>query len=76
MPVTLESLGIDRLPIEERIALASDLWESIDAEAERSGMTPTQLHELERRIADDDADPDDTIPWERVAAEASARFRA
>ena len=74
MPATLKSLGLDRLPIEERIALASDLWESIEAEAERSDMTPAQLCELQRRIADDDVTPEDMIPWEQVAAEAIARW--
>jgi hypothetical protein len=34
MSTTLESLGIDRLPLEEKIALAHDLWESIAADAE------------------------------------------
>ena len=75
MPVTLESLGLDRLPIEDRIALASDLWESIETEAESLRYDPrAALSELQRRIADDDANPDDTIPWEQVAAEATARW--
>ncbi len=74
MPVTSESLGIDRLPISKRIALANDLWESIEAEADRGAPTEAQREELQRRIADDDANPDDTVPWEQVAAEATARW--
>ena len=31
--------------------------------------------ELERRIADDDAHPDDLIPWEQIKAEALARLK-
>jgi hypothetical protein len=30
MTPTVRSLGIDRLPVEQRIALARELWESIE----------------------------------------------
>jgi len=38
-------------------------------------LTDTQKTELERRLADDDANPDDGIPWETVHAEAEARAK-
>ena len=71
MPSTLKSLGLDRLPIEERIALASDLRESIEAETEVLPLA--QRDEIDRRLAAHRADPDAAIPWERVEAEALAR---
>ena len=36
-------------------------------------LTDEQKAELDRRIADDDAHPDDAIPWEEVEAAARAR---
>ena len=37
-------------------------------------LTQAQRAELERRCDDDDANPDDAIPWEQVKAEALARW--
>lgn len=74
MATTLEALGIDRLSIDERIALVQQIWDSIAAEADRAPLTEEQRRELERRADDDDANPDDTVPWEQVKAEALARW--
>ncbi|QEL13191.1 addiction module protein [Limnoglobus roseus] len=74
MPATMESLGLDRLPREERIALAQALWNSITAEAPPGMLTDAQARELDRRAKEDDATPDDVIPWERVKAETQARL--
>lgn len=65
------------LPIEERLRLVEDIWDSIAEEANaRPELLPIpEAHrvELERRIADADANPDDTIPWEEVRAELFKR---
>ncbi len=74
MPVTLESLGIDRLPVAERIVLVQQIWDSIAADPDQVPLTTAQRAELERRTDDDDANPEDTIPWEHVIAEAFARW--
>ena len=74
MAITLEALGIDRLSIDERISLANQIWDSVAAEVGHVPLTPAQRQELERRAADDDLNPDDTIPWEQVKAEALARW--
>jgi putative addiction module component (TIGR02574 family) len=75
MPPTLEALGIDRLSVEDRIALAQAIWESISAQPHPSLLTEAQRQELQRRIEDHEANPDDVVPWEQVKAEALARFR-
>ena len=76
MSALMKSLGLDRLTLDERIALAQELWTSIAAEAEPgSFLTDAKRAELDRRIADLDANPDDVIPWEQIKAEALARFR-
>lgn len=75
MAPTLQALGIDRLSLDDRIALATAIWESIEAEPHSHLLTDEQRLEIERRLADDAADPDDVVPWPDVKAEALARFR-
>ena len=74
MPPTLESLGLDRLPRAERLALVQALWDSIADESPAAPLSDARRRELERRADEDDASPDDLIPWERVKAQARARF--
>ena len=69
MPITMQSLGIDRLSIEERVALTHAIWESVVAEAP-STLTESQRLELKRRAAEDDASPDETVSWEEALAAA------
>lgn len=75
MPATASSLGIDRLPREERLALVQEIWDTIAAEPNPIQITEAQRAELARRIAEDDASPDDVIPWEEVKAQALARLQ-
>lgn len=71
----LQSLGIDRLTVDERIALVEAIWESIAAEVERAPLTDAQKREVDRRLAAHWANPEAAIPWEQVKAETLARFR-
>jgi putative addiction module component (TIGR02574 family) len=75
MPPTLQELGLDRLSVEDRIALAQQLWDSAARDAEEAPLTPAQRQELERRLADSIARPDAVTPWEVVKARALARAR-
>ena len=70
MPITLESFGIDKLSVEDRISLVQLIWDSIPA---RPPISDALRAELDRRIAEDDADPDGGIPWEVVKAETAGR---
>lgn len=70
MSITVQSLGIDRLTREQRIALVQEIWDTIAAEPQPPLLSEAQRRELERRVAEDDARPDDVIPWERVKAQA------
>jgi putative addiction module component (TIGR02574 family) len=74
MPATLESLGLDKLPRGERLALVQALWDSIAAEGPH--LTAGQRQELERRADEDAANPNDVIPWEEVKAKARAGFKS
>lgn len=75
MPATLQSLGIDRCSVEDRLALVQELWDSIAAEAEQTALTEPQRREVDRRLAAHHADPSTAIPWEQVEAEVLARIR-
>jgi len=74
MNASIKSLGIDRLPIDERLALVEDLWDSIAADSAALPLTEAQRLELQRRIEEDDAHPDDVIPWDQVKAATLARI--
>ncbi len=75
MPPTLQELGIDRLEIEDRLALAEEIWESVAREIEVAPLKASQRRELERRLADSHARPDAVTPREEITARALARAR-
>lgn len=75
MPPTLQSLGLDRVSAEDRLAVAEAIYDSVAAEAEAAPLTPRQRAELERRLADSLARPDAVTPWDEVKALALARAR-
>ena len=59
---TLQELGIDRLSVDDRIALAEAIWDSVAEEVERSPLSEALEQELNRRLAAADANPDAAIP--------------
>lgn len=75
MGALLKSLGIDRLSVEERLTLVEDLWDSIAEERAATSLTDAQRAELDRRLADHNANPDDVVPWEAVKASITARLK-
>ncbi len=75
MAPTLQTLGIDRMSVEDRIALVTAIWDSIVAEPHSHLLTESQRLELERRLAEHAANPQDVVPWEQIKAEALARFQ-
>lgn len=75
MPPTIKELGLDRLSLEERLAVAEEIWESVVREAETAPLPEAQRVELERRLADSVARPEAVTPWEVVKERALARAR-
>jgi putative addiction module component (TIGR02574 family) len=59
-------LDIKQLSIAERLDLISVLWDSIPNSLEELRIPEWHREELERRLADADANPDAAIPWEEV----------
>jgi putative addiction module component (TIGR02574 family) len=75
MAPSIAELGIDRLSIEDRLAVADAIWDSVAREAEAAPLSAAQRAELERRLADSIERPDAVTPWEVVKARALARAR-
>ena len=71
MSVSLKSLGIERLSVAERLLLVEELWDSIAA---ATPLTDAQRAELDRRLADHEANPDDVVSWEEVQSSITARL--
>lgn len=72
---TLAELGLEKLSVEDRLAVAEALWESVAREASTAPLTDAQREELERRLADSIAHPGAVTPWEHVRDRALARAR-
>src|SRR5437868_15536431 len=72
MNLTLEQFGIDRLTPEQRYELIELIWDSLPDDAP---FTPPDWHlrELEKRVANADANPGAGEPWEVVRARISRK---
>ena len=60
-----QQLGIDRLTPEERLKLIGEIWESLTPIAQTE-IPESHRQELDRRLANADADPAAGRPWEEV----------
>ena len=75
MSVSIKSLGIDRLGVEDRLALVEQIWDSLAADSAAVPVTDAQRAELDRRIADHEANPDDVVSWENAKASIAERLK-
>ncbi len=75
MTATISKLGIDKMSRHERLELVGAIWDTIAAEPAESMLSDAQQQELNRRIDDDDAHPENLIPWEQIRAESAARLQ-
>jgi len=59
------------LPVAERLQLVEDLWDTIieDAPDEALPLSPELAAELDRRLAEHEADPAAARPWAEIRAE-------
>jgi putative addiction module component (TIGR02574 family) len=75
MGQALHTLGIDSMSVEERIDLVKDIWDSVAIEAGLLPPSTAEKAELDRRLSEDDATPNDTVAWETIKAEAQTRWQ-
>ncbi|MEG4534524.1 addiction module protein [Microcoleus sp. D2_18a_D3] len=61
------------LSVQERIRLVQAILDSIAAEQVHPDLTDFQKQEIDRRIDDYEANPDNVLTWEEVKASVKAR---
>ncbi len=66
MAQSSSDLDIKQLSVAERLDLIVALWDSIPNSLEELPIPEWHREELERRLADADANPNAGIPWEEV----------
>lgn len=74
MAPTLESLGIDKLTIDEKVELAHAILDRVAEEVEKAPLTDAQKREIDRRLANHRANPGAARSWDEVEAELLARL--
>lgn len=62
----IQDLGIDRLSVENRLRLISEIWDSLTPGY--TTIPESHQEELDRRLASADANPAEGRPWEEVKA--------
>lgn len=64
------------LPRSDQVRLLNELNENLGVDAAGSADLDAETKQmLDQRIADMDANPNDSVPWEQVYADAKARLR-
>jgi putative addiction module component (TIGR02574 family) len=63
------------LDIDEQIELVEAIWDGIVSRDAVPALTEAQTTELDRRLADHLANPDDVAPWNEVKAAALDTIR-
>jgi len=69
-------LGIDRLGFEDRLTLVQETWDSTADHAAAMPLTEAQRSELERRIVEHEANPDDVVSSEQIRGSIGKRLQA
>ena len=67
--------AVRSLPAEDQARLVDLIQDELLTQAENLGLSPEPLMELDRRLADAEANPDDVVSWEQVLADARARLK-
>lgn len=70
----IQELGIDRLSVADRIALAQDIWDSIADTVQRSTPSAEEAAELNRRLAEDINAPESAIDWQHIRSAAQNKW--
>jgi putative addiction module component (TIGR02574 family) len=64
----LAAYGIDKMSRDERIALVQEIWDSLENDDEAPALPESQKADLQRRVAELDADPTNVLTWEEIKA--------
>ncbi|QSJ20987.1 addiction module protein [Nostoc sp. UHCC 0702] len=73
MDITATLKEITSLNVADRIRIVQAILDSIASEQVDPELTEVQQQELDRRISDYDANPDDVLTWEEIKASIKGR---
>jgi putative addiction module component (TIGR02574 family) len=59
---------IASMSVDDRIRLVQAIWDSIAADQAHPDLTEAQKQDLDRRIAELDANPSNVLTWEEIKA--------
>jgi putative addiction module component (TIGR02574 family) len=66
---------LQQLPVVERLQAVEDLWDSIAADSQQDlGLSSEQRVELDERLDDLEANPQDNLRWEEVRSKILAEL--
>ena len=70
MPTLYAELGLERLSVEQRLALIDEIWDSLPDDVDPMDAIPEHhREEIERRYAEAIANPGLDRPWREVVSE-------
>ena len=70
MSISIESLGIDRLTVGQRLELIEQIWDSLPQQVNPDEVPDWHLAEIAKRRAEADANPGVGTPWREALAQA------
>ena len=65
--------AVRSLPVEDQVRLVDQIQDDLLGEEPDPDLTPELMEELDRRMAEMEANPDAGIPWEQVLVARRAR---
>ncbi len=74
MTISLKDLGIDKLNLDHRLVLAQEIWNTIPVDSADVPLTESQRTELDRRLADHEANPNDVVSWQDAQSAIRSRL--
>lgn len=69
MQPVIELAEIRNLPVEERLELVAQIWDTILEEPEALPLSEELASELDRRLGEHRRDPEESVPWADVERE-------
>jgi len=67
MSESLKRLGLDKLDLEQRLALIEEIWNSIDAdESAAVQLLDARRAELQARLLEEEENPEDFVCWVEI----------
>ena len=67
--------AVRALPMDDRARLVDLIQEELETQDNGPDFTPEQMQELDKRVAEHQADPASGISWGTILAEARARHK-